>query len=86
MSMFWMWAVAKQQNESARTRVIEFLINLAMECYQLNNFLSTMQLLGALEHSTVLRFNSIFEGLPKTVRKTGGRERKIEEKDLSIVV
>ena len=69
-----MWAVAKQQSESARTRVIEFLINLAMECYQLNNFLSTMQLvLGALEHSTVLRFNSIFEGLPKTIRETESR-------------
>ena len=86
MSMFWMWAVAKQQSESARTRVIEFLINLAMECYQLNNFISTMQLLGALEHSTVLRFNSIFEGLPKTVRKTESRQRKKENRKLSIIV
>ena len=62
-----MWAVAKQQNEMNRCAAIEFLISLGMECYQLNNFMSMMQVLGALEHSSVLRFYSCFDLLSKTV-------------------
>ena len=68
MSIFWMWAVAKQQNEANKGRVIEFLIALGMECYQLNNYMSTMAILGALEHSTILRYTSIFDNLSKQVK------------------
>lgn len=68
MSIFWMWTVAKQPNEANRARAVEFLILLGIECYQLNNFMSTMAILGALEHSTVLRLSSVLDGLPKSVR------------------
>ncbi len=68
--MFFMWSVAKQRYLVDRVKTIEFLIQAATECKQLNNFSSLLQLMSALEHGSVQRYKTAWELVPKNVRST----------------
>ena len=67
MSTYWMWSVAMQRYRVDRVKVLEFLILLGVECCQLSNFMSFMEIMAALEHGTVLRFKQAWEEVSKTV-------------------
>ena len=67
MSHFFMWSVASQRYFVDRTKVLEFLVQLATECVQLNNFSSFMQIMSALDHGSVRRFKMAWEFVPKHV-------------------
>ena len=67
MSLFFMWSVACQRYLIDRTKVLEFLIQVAGECAQLNNFSSLMQLMSALEHGSVSKFKISWEHVQKHV-------------------
>lgn len=67
MSLFFMWSMPNQRYFVDRVKTLEFLIQLAWECYQLNNFSSLMQLTSALEHGSTARFKSVWDHIPKNV-------------------
>ena len=67
MSLFFMWSVASQHHLVERTKVLEFLISLAGECLQLNNFSSLMQIMSAIQHGSISRFKMAWECVPKNV-------------------
>ena len=69
MSLFFMWSIASQRYAVDRLKVIELFIQVAGECLQLNNFSSFMQIMSALEHGSVARFKSTWEGMAKNVRE-----------------
>ena len=48
-------------------KVVEFLIQLGNECLEQHNFSGMMQVVLALEHSSIQRFKSVFEGISKQV-------------------
>ena len=56
-----------QRYDGDRVKVIEFLVQLATRCWQLNNYASLMQIMAALEHGTVLRFKQAWEEISKAV-------------------
>lgn len=62
-----MWSLPNQRYLVDRVKVLEFLIQLAWECYQLNNFSSLMQLTSALEHGSTARFKSAWDSVSKNV-------------------
>lgn len=68
MSLFFMWSVACQRYLIDRTKVLEFLIQVAGECAQLNNFSSLMQLMSALEHGSVSKFKISWEHVQKHLK------------------
>ena len=67
MSMFFMWSVARQRYFVDRVKIIEFLIQIAVECQQLNNFSTLLQVMSALEHGSVQKYKSSWEFVSKTV-------------------
>lgn len=67
MSLLFMWSLPNQRYFVDRVKILEFLIQLAWECYQLHNFSSLMQLTSALEHGSTARFKSVWENIPKHV-------------------
>jgi len=69
MSLFFMWSVASQRYLVDRIKVLEFLILLAGECLQLNNFSSLMQIMSALEHGSTSRFKNAWENVPKHLKQ-----------------
>lgn len=69
MSLFFMWSVASQRHTADRLKLIEFLIQVATECIQLNNFSSFMQIITGLTHGSVQRFKTAWEGVSKPMRQ-----------------
>lgn len=67
MTMFFMWSVANQRYLVDRAKTIEFLIQVATECKQLNNFSSLLQLMSTLEHGSVQRYKTAWELVSKNV-------------------
>ena len=68
MSLFFMWSVANQRYSGDRPKLIEFLIQLATECVQLNNFCSFMQVISGLSHGSVQRFKTAWEAVSKPMK------------------
>ncbi len=48
--------------------MLELLILAAAECIQLSNYMSLMEIVAALEHGCVLRFDTAWNGLSKLVQ------------------
>ena len=63
-----MWSVANQRYSGDRLKLIEFLIQVATECVQLNNFSSFMQVISGLSHGSVQRFKTAWEGVSKPMK------------------
>lgn len=63
-----MWSVASQRSSTDRCKMIEFLIQLATECVQLNNFSSFMQVISGLSHGSVQRLKSAWELVSKPMK------------------
>ena len=68
MSLFFMWSVASQRYSVDRCKLLEFLIQLASECVQLNNFSSFMQVMSGLNHGSVQRFKAAWEAVAKPLK------------------
>lgn len=89
MSLFFMWSIVQQKSDSDRIKVLETLIQMANCCLELNNFSSYMQLVSALQHSSVNKFKNAWEYISKPLKQqykmltdlatTTGRFRQLRE-------
>ncbi|KAL5481996.1 hypothetical protein EMCRGX_G022274 [Ephydatia muelleri] len=89
MSLFFVWSIAQQRSHLDRTKVLETLIQLASCCLELNNFTSYMQVVSALQHSSVNKFKTAWEHVSKPmsqhckavtdIASTTGRFKKLRD-------